>query len=88
MYGTTKLSNRRRIIMNTEYAAIDPLALLLPGSVYTKLVEKFHPNIPPSMHIQEAVRMMTSAEKKVAQARMKQIAAYCGEIEKAVKSVK
>ena len=32
--------------MSHFYAAIDPLALLLPTSVYLKLMDQIHPNTP------------------------------------------
>ena len=42
------------------HAAIDPLSMLLPSSVYIAFMNKLHPNEPA---IHEAMAKMTAAEK-------------------------
>ena len=37
---------RRKIPMLHEYAAIDPMALLVPSRIYISMTEKLHPHAP------------------------------------------
>jgi hypothetical protein len=46
--------------MASHAAIIDPLAMLLPTSVYLALMEKLHPNEPI---LREVMAKMTAAEK-------------------------
>ena len=68
-----------------EYAAIDPLALLLPGPVYVKIVEKLHPHVPKTAEIAEAVKSMTPEEKAFAATRAKALVAYGQAVQEALK---
>lgn len=58
---------RKENDMSNEFkklnAAIDPLALLLPPSLYAKLVEKFHPHVPSVAEIAEILRVASPAER-------------------------
>jgi hypothetical protein len=68
-----------------EFAAIDPLALLLPGPVYVRLVEKLHPHVPKIAEIAEAAKGMTPEEKAFAIARAKTLVAYGQAVQEALK---
>lgn len=70
--------------MHIQYAAIDPLALIFPTSVYLKLVEKLHPNEPPIAHVAEVAKTMTAEEKAYVQARLRTLSAYTDAVSKAV----
>jgi hypothetical protein len=63
------------VLSPNHYAAIDPLALLLPSSVYQRLIEKWHPHIERA-EIREAVRSMSPEEKTFALARAKVLVEY------------
>jgi hypothetical protein len=65
----------------SEFLAIDPLALVLPSSVYVKLVEKLHPHVPSIAEIREAARALGAEERRFAVARAQQIAAYAKVVE-------
>ena len=45
------------------YAAIDPLALIFPTSVYVKIVEKLHPHTPLIDVLRAAAKTMSKEEK-------------------------
>jgi hypothetical protein len=45
------------------YAAIDPLAMMLPTSTYLQLVEKLHPNLPLIDSLRAVAKNMTAEEK-------------------------
>src|SRR6185369_14061459 len=49
---------RRKTKMVSDFVAIDLLALIFPSSVYQRLVEKFHPNEPPTAHLAEVVKQL------------------------------
>jgi hypothetical protein len=68
-----------------DYVAIDPLALLLPGPVYVKIVEKLHPHVPKVAEIAEAARGMTAEERSFVLARAKILIAYGQAVEEALK---
>lgn len=64
--------------------AIDPWALLLPTSVYLKLVEKVHPHEPKVADIQRAVRAMSARERATTLANAKAIMAHCKTVEEVI----
>lgn len=68
----------------TEFLAIDPLALLLPSSVYVKIIDKLHPHVPKVADIKESARALSAEEKRVALVRAQQIAAYAKVVEEAL----
>jgi hypothetical protein len=47
----------------SDYAAIDPLALVLPMSVYVIIAEKLHPHEPKVAEIREAAKSLTPEER-------------------------
>jgi len=58
------------------YAAIDPLALIFPTSVYVKIVEKLHPHTPLIDVLRAAAKTMSKEEKAETAANAKRIAEY------------
>ena len=68
-----------------DYAAIDPLALVLPGPVYVKIVEKLHPHVPKVAEIAEAAKGMSPEEKALAVSRAKAMVAYGQAVQEALK---
>ena len=65
------------------FAAIDPLALMLPTSVYITLVNKLHPNEPPEAVLTATMRTMTAEEKQFAVVNAKRVGAYAQAVERA-----
>ena len=47
----------------SEYVAIDPLALVLPMSVYVIIAEKLHPHEPKVAQVREALKSLSESEK-------------------------
>ena len=70
--------------MVSEFVAIDPLALILPTSVYLKFVEKLHPNEPVLANLADVLKHLTPQEKAFVQARVRTLSAYTTAVEKAV----
>jgi len=70
--------------MIANYVAIDPLAILLPSSVYQRLVEKFNPHLPKVADIQEAARSMSAEERTHALASARSLVAYGKVVEEAL----
>jgi hypothetical protein len=66
------------------YEAIDPLAVLLPSSVYQKLVEKVHPHVPKVAEVQAAASRMSADERAFALNRARALAAYAKVVEEAI----
>jgi hypothetical protein len=67
-----------------DYVAIDPLALLLPGPVYIRIVEKLHPHVPKVAEVAEAATALTPQEKSFVLARARTVIAYGQAVEKAL----
>ena len=68
----------------SEFAAIDPLALVLPMSVYVIIAEKLHPHEPNVAEVREAVKTLSHAEKAFVLARARQVAASAKVVEEAL----
>jgi hypothetical protein len=64
-----------------QYAAIDPMALLLSDRAYLIWVEIHHPNEPPLSKMAEIVKSLTAEERKFAQARAMAMGAYAKTME-------
>lgn len=64
--------------------AIDPLALLLPASIYARLIEKFHPHVPSTADIAAVLKKATLAEKKDIAARTAAVVACTKAVEEAI----
>ena len=67
-----------------DYAAIDPLALLLPSSVYVIVAEKLHPHVPKVADVREGVRDLTPQEKQLVLSRARTLGACAKVIEEAL----
>lgn len=59
-----------------NYAAIDPLAMVLPGDVYAKIVEMLHPHVPSVSEIKQIMEKLTPDERKEFVARAKSLTKY------------
>jgi hypothetical protein len=70
--------------MVNEFVAIDPLALILPSSVYQRLVEKFHPHEPPTAHLSEVLKQLTPQEATFVKSRIRTFKEYTAAVEKAI----
>lgn len=68
--------------MDNHYAAVDPLSVLLPTSVYLKLIEKLHPREPIIKSLESIAKQLTAEEKSFIQARLKTFNAYTEAVEK------
>jgi hypothetical protein len=69
-----------------SYAAIDPLALLLPSNVYQHLIEKWHPHVEKTALL-EAAKAMSPEERSFALARARTLIAYGTAVEEALASL-
>jgi hypothetical protein len=68
----------------SEFAAIDPLALLLPSSVYVKVVEKLHPHVPKVADVRDAARDLSAPEKQLLLSRARTLSALAKVVEEAL----
>jgi hypothetical protein len=67
------------------FEAIDPLALLLPGPVYLKLIELKFPHVPLTAVIDKVIPTLTRTEKEIVLARALQMKEFAEIVEKATK---
>jgi hypothetical protein len=67
------------------FEAIDPLALVLPGPVYAKLIELKFPHVPLTAVIDKAVATLTRTEKEIVLARALQMKEFGEIVAKATK---
>ena len=58
------------------YAAIDPMALILPTAAYLRYVELKHPNEPAIAALTETLKHMSAEERKFMVANAKRVAEY------------
>lgn len=72
----------------SELLAIDPLALLLPNSVYVRLVEKLHPHVPSVSEIVEAAKGITAEQRAFVISRARVLSAHAKAIEQAMSELK
>lgn len=70
--------------MFTEFVAIDPLALLLPTSVYLAIQEKINPHQPVITVLTEALKQVSPAEKTAIQARIHTLNTYTAAVQEAL----
>ena len=59
-----------------EYAAIDPMALLVPSRIYISMSEKLHPHVPKALEIKEAVGRLTPEERLYILQRARMMSTY------------
>jgi hypothetical protein len=76
------------MISDNLYVAIDPMALILSGRAYLIWVEKRHPHVPKVSEIQEALRGITSEERKDILNRTKNLAEYAKAVDEAITTMK
>ncbi len=67
-----------------QYAAIDPMAVILPGRVYQIWVELHHPHVPRVAEVKEVLRRLSTRERTAALQRARQLAEYGKVFEKAL----
>jgi hypothetical protein len=70
----------------SEFAAIDPLALILPMSIYIIVAEIKHPHEPNVGKLREALSTLSDAEKTFVLARAREFAASAKAVEAAIAS--
>jgi hypothetical protein len=78
------IEERIRLLKDIYELSIDPLALLLPGDVYQRLVEKWNPHQPKVAEIEAALDGMTSNEKAVALAKARTLGTRARLVEQAL----
>jgi hypothetical protein len=78
------IEERIRLLKDIYELSIDPLALLLPGDVYQRLVEKWNPHQPKVAEIEAALNGMTSNEKAVALAKARTVGTRARLVEQAL----
>lgn len=71
-----------------EYAAIDPMALILHGNALRIWYEIRHPHVPSVAEIEQLFKRMTPEERTLAVASAKTLAAYGKAVEEAAAKVK
>ena len=74
--------------MKTNAAAVDPLSLILPRSVYQTLVEKWWPHVLKPAEIQEVVQRMSPADLHEAVAQAQALVTVAQAVIDAAKAVK
>ncbi len=62
--------------MTVPFAAIDPMALILPTNAYLIWLEIHHPHVPAIDDIRKVFERMTKEERAVAVARARSLAAF------------
>jgi hypothetical protein len=73
------------MISISEFAAIDPLALLLPSSVYVRIIEKIHPHVPKVAEMQETLKAMNAEEKAFVLGRVRAMGEFSKAVEEAMR---
>ena len=72
-------------IRSTEFVAVDPLALMLRGDVYARIIIDWkYPHVPKVEEVREAARSLTIEEKEVTLARARTMIAYAKVVEEAM----
>jgi hypothetical protein len=71
--------------MNFNFVAIDPLALILPTSIYLIFVEKLHPHTPVDSVLNEVLRGATAEEKSFIATRVASLNEYTAAVSAAIK---
>jgi hypothetical protein len=67
--------------------AIDPMALILSGAAYLIWVEQHHPNEPPAVGVEAALRAMAPQEREAAMSKARMMAAYAKAVEVAIEKI-
>ena len=70
--------------MFTEFVAIDPLAMVLPTSVYLIIQNKLHPNVPLIDVLNEVLPTVNAEQRTAIQARLRTLNGYTGAVEGAL----
>ncbi len=70
-------------MLNTHYAAIDPMALILSEKAYLIWVELHHPHTPDVATIEQVFERLSPEERMVATAKAAELAAYGKAVEAA-----
>ncbi len=67
-----------------EFVESDPLAAVLPNSIYVKLIEGKYPHVPSTKLIEQAIKMMTAEELEATRNRAKQVKEVAVAVERAL----
>ena len=65
--------------------AIDPLALILSGPAYVRIIEKLHPHVPKIL--QEIARSMTAEERELTLNRARALESVANQVQAALGSL-
>jgi hypothetical protein len=68
----------------SDFAAIDPLALMLPTSAYLAVTEKLHPHVPKVADIREATKALSSEERAFVLSKARSLHAFAKVVEEAL----
>ena len=72
-------------IRSAEFVAVDPLALLVRGDVYARIIVDWkYPHVPRVEEVREAARSLTLEEKEVTLARTRTMIEYAKVVEEAM----
>ncbi|HWA72718.1 MAG TPA: hypothetical protein VG937_10295 [Polyangiaceae bacterium] len=68
----------------SDFAAIDPLALILPTSAYIAITEKNHPHVPKVADIREATKGLSNQERAFVLSKARALTAFAKAVEEAL----
>jgi hypothetical protein len=83
-FKVTEIQKHASFLAHIYEFAVDPLAILLPSSVYVKLIEKFDPHVPKVAQIRDAARSMTPEERAFVLAKAHMFIELAKEVEEAL----
>ena len=75
-------------ISEIKYLQIDPLALLLPLSLYPKIIEGKNPHVPKVQDVVSLLKQASPAERQECVSRVETLVAYTRVFQEAVQSIK
>jgi hypothetical protein len=70
-----------------DYAAVDPMSLILSPSAYRIWVEKVHPHVLKTAEVQAVLQTLTPDEQSSALSKARTLAQYGAAVEDAMKAI-
>lgn len=70
-----------------DYAAVDPMSLILSPSAYRIWVEKVHPHVLKTAEVQAVLQTLTPDEQNAALSKARTLAQYGNAVEDAMKAI-
>jgi hypothetical protein len=83
-FKISMIEDRIRVLRHGLVFSIDPIAVLLPGDLYQRLVEKWHPHQPKLAQIQAIVADLSDDQRAQLRSRARLIAADASLVEQAL----